>query len=269
MQHRLGSQLFRASRVRARSDGIYGEWIPPQVPDREARHHCEFMGDRVKHRTYRSRPFFRALLVFFCSWIVFLSVLLIVYFSWLREWQMNWGATTEEVNRYMIGDELLDDPDFNTTRVVEINAPVEQVWPWIVQMGYGRGGFYAFDHLDNAGKPSADRIMPEYQHLEVGDFILPLLQVAELEPPTSMLWLFLEGAGGWENATWSWGLYRTENNTTRLVSRLRQTYVSSSLRERMMWGFQEITEIFMMRTCLRGIKYRVEQRNRDQAAPIQ
>jgi hypothetical protein len=130
-----------------------------------------------------------------------MSVLFISYFLWLREWQMNWGATIEEANRYMIGDELLDDPEFNTTRVVEINAPVEQVWPWIVQMGYQRGGLYNFDHLDNGGKPSADRIIPEYQDLKVGDFILPLLLVVEMEPPTSMLWVFLEGAGGWGNAT--------------------------------------------------------------------
>ena len=196
------------------------------------------------------------------------SVLCISYCAWLREWQMHWGATIEEVNRHMAGDELLDDPEFNTTRVVEINAPVEQVWPWIVQMGYGRGGFYNFDHLDNAGKPSADQIIPEYQDLQVGDRILPLLQVAEMKPPTSMLWVFLEGAGGWQNATWSWGLYETDNATTRLVSRLRQKYVSNSLWERMMWGFQEITEIFMMRTCLRGIKHRVEQHNRKQAASI-
>lgn len=178
---------------------------------------------------------------------------------------MNWGATTEEINRLMVGDELLDDPEFNTTRAVEINASVEQVWPWIVQMGYGRGGFYNFDHLDNGGKPSADRILPEYQNLKVGDLILPLLQVAEMEAPTSMLWVFLKGAGGWQYATWSWGLYETEKGTTRLVSRLRQKYVSNSLQERMMWGFQEITEIFMMRTCLLGIKHRVEQLNKSQA----
>jgi hypothetical protein len=188
-----------------------------------------------------------------------MSVLLILYFSWLRDWQMNWGATNEEANRYMVGDELLVDPEFNTTRVVEINAPIDQVWPWIVQMGYGRGGFYNFDHLDNAGKPSAEQIMPEFQNLKIGDYILPLLQVAEMEPPTSMLWVFLENAGGWENATWSWGLYPTENKTTRLVSRLRQKYDSNSHCEKMMWGFQEVTEIFMMRTCLLGIKHRVEQ----------
>ena len=206
-------------------------------------------------------PFLRALFIFIRSWIITLAILLIIYFAWLRDWQMTWGATAEEVNRYMVGDELLDNPEFNTTRAVEINAPPKKVWPWIVQMGYKRGGLYNFDQLDNAGIPSADSIIPEYQDLNVGVLILPLLQVVQIETQKSMLWVFLKGAGGWENATWSWGLYKTENGNTRLVSRLKQKYTSNSIQEIFMWRFQEVTEIFMMRTCLLGIKKRVEENN--------
>jgi hypothetical protein len=205
------------------------------------------------------RPFLKALLIFISSWVVMLSVLFIVYFIWLRDWQMHWGANNEEVKRYMAGDELLVNPEFNTTRVVEINAPLEDVWPWIVQMGMGRGGFYNFDMLDNAGKPSADSIIQEYQDMKVGDLILGLLQVKEIKPKTSILWRFLKGAGGWENATWSWGLYETDNGKTRLVSRLRQKYASDSFLATVIYSFQEMTEIFMMRTCLLGIKRRVEE----------
>ena len=208
------------------------------------------------------RPFFKALLIFISSWVVMLSVLLTVYLVWVREWQMNWGANDQEISRYMPGDELLDNPEFSATRVVEINASAEQVWPWLVQMGMNRGGFYNFDMLDNAGKPSANRILPEYQNLKVGDLILPLLEVAKIDSQKSMLWVFLKGAGGWENATWSWGLYETSNRKTRLVSRLRQKYNSDSLLETVMYGFQEVTEIFMMRTCLLGIKRRVEENYR-------
>ncbi len=204
-------------------------------------------------------PFLRALFIFIRSWIIALVILLIIYFVWLREWQMTWGAIHDEVSRYMVGDELLTDPEFNTTRVVEINAPPEKIWPWLMQMGYKRGGFYNFDHLDNGGMPSAESIIPEYQNLKVGDLILPLLQVVQIESQKSMLWVFLKGAGGWENATWSWGLYKTENEKTRLVSRLRQKYTTSSIKEIIMWRFQEVTEIFMMRTCLLGIKRRVEE----------
>ena len=73
-----------------------------------------------------------------------------------------------------------------------------------------------------------------------------------------IVWLFLKGAGSWENATWSWALYETKNHNTRLVSRLRLNYKSNSILESAMYKFQEITEIFMMRTCLLGIKLRVE-----------
>jgi hypothetical protein len=204
-------------------------------------------------------PFLKAVFIFVVSWIGVLTLLTSVYLLWLKDWQMNWGANEQEVTRYMPGDELLIDPDFNSTRVVEIKAPPVKVWPWLVQMGINRGGFYTFDGLDNAGKPSADRIIPEYQNLKVGDFIIPLLHVAEINPPNFMLWKFLHGAGGWSNATWSWGLYETEDHHTRLVSRLRQKYDSKSILESGMYLFQEITELFMMRTCLLGIKRRVEE----------
>ena len=206
----------------------------------------------------RRHPFLRALYLFFVSWVIAIAALLILYFSWLREWQMTWGATEEEVQRYMAGDELLENPALNATRAVEINAPPEQVWPWLVQMGYKRGGLYGFGKLDNGGMPSAERIIPEYQNLKVGDPILPLLKVVEMEPNKSMLWVFQDGAGPWEGATWSWGLYGTDSGNTRLVSRLRQQYTFGSLQETITWVTIDPMEIFLMRTTLLGIKRRVE-----------
>ena len=203
-------------------------------------------------------PFLRAVYIFVISWIIALIVLLALYFTWLREWQMTWGATTEEVNRYMAGDELLMDPALNATRAVEIQAPPEHVWPWLVQMGYNRGGLYSFGKLDNGGIASAERIIPEYQNLDVGDCILPLLKVVEIEPGRSMLWVFQRGAGPWQDATWSWGLYKTNDGHTRLVSRLRQQYTYHSLQEIIAWVIIDPMEIFMMRTTLLGIKRRVE-----------
>ena len=207
---------------------------------------------------YKQRPFLRALFIFFRIWIIALIVLLILYFAWLREWQMTWGATPEEVSRYMVGDELLEDPALNATRVVEIEAFPDQVWPWLVQMGYKRGGLYSFGRLDNGGMPSAENIILEFQDLKVGDFILPELKVVEMEPNISMLWVFQEGAGPWQNATWSWGLYQTDDGHTRLVSRLRQEYTFNSFQEVMTWVIIDPLEIFLMRTTLLGIKHRVE-----------
>jgi hypothetical protein len=207
---------------------------------------------------FKQHPFLRALFIFFRSWMIAIIALLILYFAWLREWQMTWGATSEEVSRYMAGDELLEDPDLNATRAVEIEAPPEQVWPWLVQMGWKKAGLYSFGGLDNGGMPSAERIIPEYQNLKVGDSILPSLKVVEMEPNRSMLWVFQKRAGPWQNATWSWGLYETDSGHTRLVARLRQKYAFNSLQEIVNWALVDPMEIFMMRTTLLGIKRRVE-----------
>jgi hypothetical protein len=61
----------------------------------------------------------------------------------------------------MPGDELLDEPSFDATRAITIDAPPAEVWPWLVQIGHGRAGFYSYDLFDNAARPSAERIVPE------------------------------------------------------------------------------------------------------------
>ena len=204
------------------------------------------------------------------AWIVLLFILAAFYFAWIREYQMNWGATAEDVSRYMAGDELHENPRFDATRAVEINATPEQIWPWIVQIGYRKGGFYGFDKLDNGGYPSAEHIIPEYQNLKVGDSIpsgeytrgelkgelFYLLEVVEMEPEKSMLWVFL--GTPWIGATWSWGLYRIDDKRTKLVSRLRQNYAFNSFEAIVAWSFIDTIEILMMRTTLLGIKRRAE-----------
>ena len=85
-----------------------------------------------------------------------------------RPWHLRWGATDAEVTLLMPGDELLPDAQYRTTRAITINAPPAAVWPWLVQAGGGRAGFYSNDLLDNLGRSSATAIMPALQHLEVG-----------------------------------------------------------------------------------------------------
>jgi len=194
------------------------------------------------------------------AWMLFGLLITALYFAWLRDYQMNWGATDQEVRRRMAGDELLDDPGLNATRAVEIDAPPSHVWPWIVQMGYRRAGFYGFDKLDNGGYPSASHIIRECQDLSIGDSITlggPRLRIAEMDPGKSMLWVF-EDAGPWEGATWSWGLYTTKDGHTRLVSRLRHEYSFESAQEVIAWSLVDAIEILMMRTTLLGIKRRAE-----------
>ena len=86
----------------------------------------------------------------------------------VRPWQLAWGATPAEVSRALPSDDLVPDPTFNATRAITLDAPPAQVWPWLVQMGLTRAGWYSYDLLDNLGRPSARRILPELQELQPG-----------------------------------------------------------------------------------------------------
>jgi hypothetical protein len=193
-------------------------------------------------------------LIFLAAILVALAALFqLVY----RPWQRHWGATEEEIARTMPGDEIVEGPGFVATRALTIHGTPDEIWPWLVQIGYRRAGFYSYDRLDNDGIPSADRILPEYQELAVGDEI-PLsnhagAEVRALEPGRSLLLVVgrdpdLPGA-----FTWAWGLYPLDGERTRLVTRLRWRPggTASVL-------LLETFEIWMMRKCLLGIKQRVE-----------
>lgn len=103
--------------------------------------------------------------------ICFIAGIIILDLLFIRPWQLRWGATDEEVEKVMPGDDILKIPDFNATRVVTINASADKIFPWLVQMGDRRAGWYSYDFLDNHGRPSAEKIIPEFQHLAVGDRI--------------------------------------------------------------------------------------------------
>ena len=133
------------------------------------------------------------------------------------------GATEVEVSRSLPGDGVVQKADFVATRAITIHATPQQVWPWLVQMGSGRAGWYSYDRLDNAGVPSAIEIIPRLQQLRVGDLV-PMVAgkdvgvwVKELEPGRRMLWWDQKGEDSWE-----WLLESAEGGT-RLVTRLRAT----------------------------------------------
>jgi hypothetical protein len=89
----------------------------------------------------------------------------------VRHRMLRWGATDEEAARAYPGDDLISEATSQTTMAVTLPAPPERVWPWLVQMGGDRGGFYSWDRLDNGGRPSAAEIVPEWQDLVVGDHV--------------------------------------------------------------------------------------------------
>jgi proline iminopeptidase len=109
---------------------------------------------------------------------------------WVRPRLLRWGATDAEVAGPFPGAELVPGGQRAATMAATINAPPEQVWPWLAQMGWQRGGWYSWDRLDNAGHPSATEVRPEWQHLAVGDRLqawsprglLAPWEVAALEP---------------------------------------------------------------------------------------
>ena len=106
----------------------------------------------------------------------------------LRPRLLRWGATTAELRAAYPGADLIPGGIRGATMAVTIDAPPARVWPWLVQMGCDRAGWYSWDRLDNAGVPSAQEIHPEWQHIDVGDHLASTpsgrtwFEVAAVEP---------------------------------------------------------------------------------------
>jgi len=176
-----------------------------------------------------------------------------------RCWHTRWGATAAEVAMCMPGDELLHCAPFNTTRAITIKASAEDAWPWIAQIGFGRAGFYSYDLVDNLGRPSATRVLPEFQRVKVGDWI-PMsgkvtdntaFRIHSFEKPRWMLW-------SKPGSTWSWLLIPHEDGSTRLVVRLKAEYRWTKPTIVTDVGLMEIADFPMMRQCLLNIRARAE-----------
>lgn len=179
-----------------------------------------------------------------------------------RRWYLTWGATEQEVTRLMPGDDLLPVPDLLSTRAVTIDAPPADVWPWLVQMGSGRGGAYTYDWIENLlglDMHSADEILPQFQRLAVGD-VLPMgdgspgMRV-EICDPRRNLTLRSED-GRW---VWIFGLYPGVCGT-RLVSRNRIAEPGASWLRRLADRLvMEPGSLVMERRMLLGIRDRAER----------
>src|SRR5512132_2711342 len=107
---------------------------------------------------------------------LFVTLTLAVLYRFpIRRWMSRWGTTPSDRLRVMAGDSLLAEPTYSGTMAVTVNAPPEDIWPWLVQIGYQRGGLYSYDWLDRLfgylDRPSSTRILPEFQQLAVGDKI--------------------------------------------------------------------------------------------------
>jgi hypothetical protein len=176
----------------------------------------------------------------------------------LRRPVLTWGATDAEAAARLPGDELLDDADGVSTRATTIAAPPSAVWPWLAQLGPApRGGAYTYDWIENLfglDMHSADEVLPEFQHPEVGDAIGlgPNQMILELvEPERALAWRSADG-----NWVWSFVLEERDGGT-RLISRNR--FRLPRLRDRIGMVPMEPGSLVMERKMLRGIKERAER----------
>jgi hypothetical protein len=178
------------------------------------------------------------------------------------------GSHKAEVAAPMPGDDIVRRAQFNATRAITIQAPPEQVWPWIAQLGYRRGGFYTYDLVDNAGERSADRIIEEYQRIQVGDLI-PMwhearglavaYRVDSFQTNEWMLWVHRPHENEQPDSTWSWQLLRSDDRT-RLLTRMKQDYRWQTPRLAMFnLILMEFGDFAMERRMLKGIKARAER----------
>jgi hypothetical protein len=217
----------------------------------------------------------------------------------MRPWYLTWGADPDEAARLLPGDELIAAPTRSETRAITIAAPEAAVWPWLAQMGYGRGGWYSYRPMDMPG-PSADAIIPELQSIAVGE-TMPTspdggFEVVQIEPDHALV-LYMDdvmverqrvaarerrgtpdapaaerippglAASGailgttpsMFRATWSFVLEPVDGGSTRLIERVRVQYTPVGPMPRMTSRFLGFGLFVMMRRQLLGLKARAER----------
>jgi hypothetical protein len=205
----------------------------------------------------------------FRSWILAVAAGEAVYHGVIRRRHLAWGATTMEAGASMAGDELVRNPIVITTRAVPIRARPDDVWPWLAQLGAGRGGLYSYDWLDRLfgilDGPSSEVVLQEFQHIQSGD-VIPLGAGPDwtVDRADAGRALVLSPVPG--QVSWAFELHQAAAET-RLVSRVRMRVYSMPV----VWLAAPLIDSvwFMMeRKMLLGIKERAERLARERLLPI-
>ena len=185
---------------------------------------------------------------------------LAAYALFVRPWHLKWGATEEELKMPLPGDGLVENPKLNATHAITINAPITDVWPWLVQVGQNRGGFYSYTWLENlvgCEMRNAEQIVPEWQELKVGDEVW----LHPKAPPLKVLAIERGRAFVLENS-WTFYLRPIGERTTRLIIRGRGEFnpdLKNALLNFILWrGVFEPAHFIMERKMMLGIKQRAE-----------
>jgi hypothetical protein len=180
-----------------------------------------------------------------------------LYYGLLRRPILTWGATGPEAASRLPGDELLEGADGVSTRAIGVDAPAAVVWPWVAQIGPSpRGGAYTYDWIENLlglDMHSVERVLPEFQHPQVGDTIgfgSNRMRVERVEPEHVLAWRS-------EDGNWVWSFVLEEHDRrTRLISRNRFRLPTLTARIGMLP--MEPGSLVMERKMLYGIKRRAE-----------
>jgi hypothetical protein len=207
----------------------------------------------------------------------------------LRRRYQRWGATELEVERPLPGDHLVPEPQLQSTRAIDIAAPPTRVWPWLMQLGWGRGGLYSFDGLENligCDLHSADVLLDDVEPFEIGGLLragppgYPAWQVVELDEPHHLVLLAIdprnpdpgraveppeptestEAATVHEASSWQWTLEAIcDGRRTRLITRTRTSYRPGTA---VLWHVLEPVSFVMERRMLLGLRDRAEAAER-------
>ena len=186
----------------------------------------------------------------------------LLYWFPLRRWFARWGTTLDDRARVMDGDFLIVNPTHSATHAVTVNTGPDEIWPWLVQMGYQRGGLYSYDWLDRLfgflDRPSANSILPQFQSLSVGDRILlgprEALTVRALKAGRALVLSYDAHDMQW---VWQFGLYPIDRNHTRLVSRGTER-MPHTVAAWILMRLMEPAAFVMTRRMLLGVKKRAE-----------
>ncbi len=195
----------------------------------------------------------------------------------LRPWYSRWGATGEEAQSHLTGDKFVPHPRSELTCAITVHAPAKHIWPWFVQLGCQRAGWYSYDLLDNGGVPSAKFIQPEYQHLAVGDIVKAVpngsfgFPVAEIEPGHALSLAgtinTLTGKPADPNdpeleayfaGDQTFVIEPLDEQNSRLIFRMRIGWNPSRMNTLIYRGFLEPISFVMIRKMLLNVKHRAE-----------
>lgn len=184
------------------------------------------------------------------------------YLFAVRPWHLRWGATDEEVNEPLPGDDLVPNATQSATHAITINATVKDVWPWLAQVGQTRGGFYSYAWLENligCRMRNAERVVPEWQEIKVGDEVwlhpsAPPLPVLICETGRALVL----GSNTESPGTWGFYLKELDAKTTRLIIRGRGAWGSGLSNWLLLHAVFEPAHFIMERKMMLGIKQRAE-----------